>query len=35
MTRPLLRKWVWFVGLWIASVVALATVAMLIRAVIL
>ncbi|AVL53626.1 DUF2474 domain-containing protein [Roseobacter denitrificans] len=35
MTRPLLRKWVWFIGLWIASVVALATVAMLIRTVIL
>ena len=35
MTRGLLRIWVWFIGLWIASVVALAGVAMIIRAVIL
>ncbi len=35
MTRGLLRKWVWFIGLWIASVVALAAVAMIIRTVIL
>jgi len=35
MTRPLHRRLAWFIGLWIASVVALAGVAMIIRAVIL
>lgn len=35
MTRSLLRKWGWFVGLWFASVVVLGAVAMLIRMVIL
>jgi len=35
MTRPLLRKWVWFLGLWIASVMSLGIVATLIRAMVL
>ncbi|WP_224826484.1 DUF2474 domain-containing protein [Cognatishimia sp. MH4019] len=35
MTRTLLRKWLWFIGLWIAGVVTLGTVAMLIRVMVL
>ncbi|WP_372573545.1 DUF2474 family protein [Ruegeria jejuensis] len=35
MTPTLTGKWVWFVGLWISSVMALGSVAMLIRVVVL
>ena len=35
MTSTLLRKWIWFIALWIASFSTLAAVAMLIRAIIL
>lgn len=35
MTHVLLRKWLWFIGLWIASVVTLGGVAMLLRAMVL
>lgn len=35
MSRPQLSKWLWFMGLWFASVLVLGIVAMAIRAVLL
>ena len=35
MNRPLLRKWLWFVGLWLGSVLTLGIVAYAIKLVVL